>query len=122
MKGLRRLEILLLTAACAVFGACRNQSINQQTTNSNLAVTQEKPAGGEASVGERSYFRGTIAAGSNSLKIQMTLLRDGERATGSYFYPKLGKNNALNGTIAKEGNADLGEKHDHSKETRVFPR
>jgi len=120
MKGLRRLEILLLTAACAVFGACRKQSINQQTTNSNLAVTQEKPAGGEASVGERSYFRGTIAAGANNLKIELTLLRDGERVSGSYFYPKVGKNIELNGTIDKDGNVDLREKDDGGKETGVF--
>src|SRR5436853_6935764 len=120
MKGLRRLEILLLTAACAIFGACRKQSINQQTANSNLAVTQEKPAGGEASVGERSYFRGTIAAGANNLKIEMTLVRDGERVSGSYFYPKVGKNIELNGTIDKEVNIDLREKDDSGKETGVF--
>src|SRR5260370_39741234 len=119
MKGLRRLEILLLTAACAVFGACRNQSINQQTTNSNLAVTQEKPAGGEASVGERSYFRGTSAAGSNSLKIEMTLVRDGERATGRDFYPKVGKNIELKWTMDKEGNVELRAEDASGKETAV---
>jgi len=31
----------------------------------------------------------------------MTLLRDGERLTGTYFYPKVGKNIALGGTIDK---------------------
>ena len=121
MKGLKRFEILLLTAACAVSGACRKQSVpQQQTANSNLAVTQEKPAGGEASVGERSYFRGTIAAGANNLKIEMTLVRDGERATGSYFYPKVGKNIELNGSIDKDGNLELREKDDSGKETGVF--
>src|SRR5256884_551401 len=121
MKGLKRFEILLLTAACAVSGACRKPSVpQQQTANGNLAVTQEKPAGGEASVGERSYFRGTIAAGANSLKIEMTLVRDGERVSGSYFYPKVGKNIELNGTIDKDGNVDLREKEDSGKETGVF--
>src|SRR5260370_12567018 len=50
----------------------------------------------------------------------MGLLRDGERATGSYFYPKVGKNIELNGTIDKEGNVDLREKDDSGKETGVF--
>ncbi len=112
------LPILVVIASAA----CRRQSqtVPQQTANSNLAVTQEKPAGGEASVGERSYFRGTIAAGSNHLKIEMTLLRDGERVSGTYFYPKVGKNIELSGMIDKDGNLELREKDDSGKETGVF--
>src|SRR6266446_7099324 len=117
-----RKTILILLPIVVVIGsvACRKQSVTQQTTNANLAVTQEKPSGGEASVGERSFFRGTIAAGANNLKIEMTLVRDGERVSGSYFYPKVGKNIELNGTIDKEGNIDLREKDDSGKETGVF--
>ncbi len=112
------LPILVVIASAA----CRRQSqtVPQQTANSNLAVTQEKPAGGEASVGERSYFRGTIAAGSNHLKIEMTLLRDGERVSGTYFYPKVGKNIELSGMIDKDGNLELRVKDDSGKETGVF--
>src|SRR5256884_4174283 len=120
MKVRKTILFLLPTVVVIGSAACRKQSVTQQTTNTNLAVTQEKPAGGEASVGERSYFRGTIAAGANNLKIEMTLGRDGERATGSYFYPKVGKNIELNGTIDKDGNVDLREKDDSGKETGVF--
>src|SRR5438874_4244700 len=119
----RKINLILLPFVVVMAAAaCRrqSQSVPQQTTNSNLAVTQEKPAGGEASVGERSYFRGTIAAGANNLKIEMTLVRDGERVSGTYFYPKVGKNIELNGTIDKEGNIDLREKDDSGKETGVF--
>jgi len=122
MKTRKIILILLPIVVVIASAACRRQPqpVPQPTANSNLAVTQEKPAGGEASVGERSYFRGTIAAGSNKLKIEMILLRDGERITGSYFYPKVGKNIELNGTIDKEGNIDLREKDDSGKETGVF--
>ena len=119
----RKITLILLPFVVAMASAaCRRQpqSGPQQTTNSNLALTQEKPAGGEASVGERSFFRGTIAAGANNLKIEMTLVRDGDRATGSYFYPKVGKNIELNGTIDNDGNVDLREKDDSGKETGVF--
>ena len=118
----RKINLILLPIVVVIASAaCRrqSQSVPQPTANSNLAVTQEKPAGGEASVGERSYFRGTIA-GANNLKIEMTLVRDGERVSGSYFYPKVSKNIELNGTIDKDGNVDLREKDDSGKETGVF--
>ena len=121
MKTRKIILILLPIGVVIASGACRKQSQSvPQTTNSNLAVTQEKPAGGEASVGERSYFRGTIAAGANNLKIEMTLVRDGERVSGSYFYPKVGKNIELNGTVDKDANVDLREKDDSGKETGIF--
>ena len=121
MKTRKIILILLPIGVVIASGACRRQSQSvPQTTNSNLAVTQEKPAGGEASVGERSYFRGTIAAGANNLKIEMTLVRDGERVSGSYFYPKVGKNIELNGTVDKDANVDLREKDDSGKETGIF--
>ena len=121
MKTRKIILILLPIGVVIASGACRRQSQSvPQSTNSNLAVTQEKPAGGEASVGERSYFRGTIAAGANNLKIEMTLVRDGERVSGSYFYPKVGKNIELNGTVDKDANVDLREKDDSGKETGIF--
>src|SRR5438034_6998820 len=119
----RKINLILLPIVVVIASAaCRqqSQSVPQPTANSNLAVTQEKPAGGEASVGERSYFRGTIAAGANNLKIEMTLGRDGERVSGSYFYPKVGKNIELNGTVDKDANVDLREKDDSGKETGIF--
>ena len=50
----------------------------------------------------------------------MTLLRDGERLTGTYFYPKVGKNIDLSGAIDKDGNVSLNESDDSGKQTGVF--
>src|SRR5437016_14031088 len=122
MKTRKIILLLLPLVVVIASAACRRQPqpVPQSTANSTLAVTQEKPAGGEASVGERTYFRGTIAAGANNLKIEMTLVRDGERVSGSYFYPKVGKNIELNGTVDKDANVDLREKDDSGKETGIF--
>src|SRR3989442_2283147 len=121
MKTRKIILILLPIGVVIASGACRRQSQSvPQSTNSNLAVTQEKPAGGEASVGERTYFRGTIAAGANNLKIEMTLVRDGERVSGSYFYPKVGKNIDLKGTVDKSGNVELRESDESGKDTGIF--
>jgi hypothetical protein len=49
----------------------------------------------------------------------MTLVRDGERVSGTYFYPRIGKNIDLKGTI-KDGNVDLRESDETGKETGVF--
>src|SRR5260221_10199850 len=50
----------------------------------------------------------------------MTLVRDGERLTGTYFYPKVGKNIAFGGTIDKAGNVELKETDGNGKETGQF--
>jgi hypothetical protein len=116
--------ILILLTIVALIGStsCRKQlttTAPPPNTNSNSAVAPEESGGGEASVGEKFLFRGTIAAGSNNLRIEMNLVRDGE-VTGTYFYPKVGKNIALNGSIDKDGTLELREKDDSGKETGVF--
>ena len=80
-------------------------------------MTQDAPITGVATNGEKFYFRGTIG---DHLRIEMSLLRDGERLTGSYFYPKVGKNIALSGTIDKDGNVSISESDDSGKQTGVF--
>jgi hypothetical protein len=50
----------------------------------------------------------------------MTLVRDGDRLTGTYFYPKVGKNITLGGTIDKAGNVELKESGESGKDTGVF--
>jgi len=80
-------------------------------------MTQDAPVTGVATNGEKFYFRGTIG---DHLRIEMSLLRDGERLTGSYFYPKVGKNIALSGTIDKDGNVSISESDDSGKQTGVF--
>ena len=118
MKNHNWIVLLVLAIAIMTMGACRKQPApSQQNANSNATPTaQDVPASGAATSGEKFYFRGTIA----SLKIEVTLLRDGERVTGSYFYPKVGKNIELRGTIDKNGSLDLRESDESGKETGVF--
>ena len=118
MKNNSRIVLLGLVIAVIALGACRKQPAErQQNANSNAAMTQDAPVSGAATNGEKFYFRGMIAG---NLRIEMTLLRDGERLTGNYFYPKVGKSIALTGTIDKEGNVSIGESDDSGKQTGVF--
>jgi len=114
----RRLLSFFLVIALSALGACRKQPAQlQQSANNNAAMTQDAPITGVATNGEKFYFRGTIG---DHLRIEMSLLRDGERLTGSYFYPKVGKNIALSGTIDKDGNVSISESDDSGKQTGVF--
>src|SRR6266851_5034235 len=118
MKNDNRIVFLVLVIAVITLGACRKQPAQrQQNANSNAAITQDTPVSGTATNGEKFYFHGTIAG---NLRIEMTLLRDGERLTGTYFYPKVGKNIALSGTIDKDGNVSISESDDSGKQTGVF--
>ena len=73
--------------------------------------------GGKAMTGDKYFFHGRIAG---TLAIEMTLTRDGDRLTGTYLYPKVGKSINLAGTIDKGGNIELKESDDSGKETGVF--
>jgi hypothetical protein len=117
MKNRRRLVSVLLISALIVFSACRKQASKEQTANSNNATTPEGPFGGKAQTGDKFYFRGMIAG---NLSIEMTLVRDGDRLTGTYFYPKVGKSIALAGTIDKTGNVELKETDESGKDTGQF--
>ncbi len=115
MKTNLKTTLLLLTAV-ALFGACRKSTTNQ-TPNSNLASpVQETISGGAAPTGEKFYFRGSIA----NLSIEMTLVRDAGNLTGTYFYPRVGKNIQLKGSIDSGGKLELRESDDTGKDTGVF--
>src|SRR6185436_12098287 len=88
--------VILLT-----LGGCRKKAVNQSAANTNVAPSPEAPFGGQAPAGEKLFFRGTIAG---NLSIEMVLLKDGDRVTGTYMYPKIGKDIALTGSIDKDGN------------------
>ena len=114
-----RTPVLLLFLALALIslGACRKPAGPQPNANSTEAPAHEAPVGGKAMTGDKFYFRGTI--GSN-LAIEMSLTRDGDRLTGTYFYPKVGKNINLGGTIDRDGNVELKETDESGKDTGVF--
>src|SRR5215831_5365061 len=98
---------ILAAALCAlvISTACRKPSRAQQVTAASPGpeVLEEGPVGGTTQVGDKYYFRGTIAG----LSIEMQLLRDGERLRGSYLYPRVGKDITLNGTVDKDNNVTL---------------
>lgn len=108
--------IIIAGIVLLVLSACRKPAANQQAANTN-GPALEAPVGGTASAGEKFFFRGTIAG---NLSIEMVLLRDGERLTGTYFYPRVGKDIALSGTVDKDGNMTLTETDEFGKQTGVF--
>jgi Protein of unknown function (DUF3298)/Deacetylase PdaC len=117
MKQIQVCSALLL-GALAFNVACRRQPAANQPANANTAQNEQvAPAGGAVATGDTFHFRGTIAG---NLRIEMTLIRDGERLSGSYFYPKVGKNIDVKGTIDKDGNVDLKESDESGKQTGVF--
>jgi len=108
--------IIGFLCALLISTACRKQTSVQQPSASPAPVAQDAPVGGVTQVGDKYFFRGTIA----SLSIEMQLLRDGERLTGTYFYPRIGKNITLTGTVDKDNNVTLNEADDSGKQTGVF--
>jgi uncharacterized protein DUF3298/peptidoglycan-N-acetylmuramic acid deacetylase PdaC-like protein len=105
---------VLIAILCST--ACRKQTSVQPPAASPTPVAQDAPISGVTQAGHKYFFRGTIA----SLSIEMQLLRDGERLTGTYFYPRIGKNINLTGTIDKDNNVTLTEADDSGKQTGVF--
>jgi uncharacterized protein DUF3298/peptidoglycan-N-acetylmuramic acid deacetylase PdaC-like protein len=119
MKPKIQLTLLLLLCVIAL-GACRRSATNQNA-NSNAGTPQlDAPVGGSAPAGEKFFFRGTITTGTNTLRIEMALVRDGERLNGNYFYPRVGKNINLNGTVDKSGKVELKETDENGKDTGIF--
>ena len=115
MKNNFRVLIFLLLIA-AIAGACRKQEANKSQANNSTPAPTEAPAGGEAQRGETFLFRGNIA----NLSIEMSLVRDGDRVTGTYFYPRVGKNIAVTGTVNSSGDVELTEADESGKQTGVF--
>jgi hypothetical protein len=115
MKNNSRVLILCLLVA-ATAGACRKQEANKSQANNSTPAATEAPAGGQAQRGDKFLFRGNIA----NLSIEMSLVRDSEQVTGTYFYPRVGKNIALTGTVNSTGEVELTEADDTGKQTGVF--
>jgi hypothetical protein len=107
-----------IIVAVSVSGGCRKTVSEQQAAPSPTPAAQEQaaPLGGTAQVGQKYFFRGTIA----SLSIEMQLVRDGEHLSGTYFYPKVGKNISLSGTVDKDNKVTLNEADETGKQTGVF--
>jgi hypothetical protein len=74
-------------------------------------------AGGIAPSDETRTFRGEIG---DQNRIEMKLVRAGERLTGSYVYEKVGTPINLSGTIDAKGKFTLTETDSSGKQTGVF--
>lgn len=74
-------------------------------------------AGGIAPSDQTRTFRGEIG---NQLKIEMRLVRAGDRLSGNYAYEKVGTNINLNGTVDAKGNFTLSETDASGKQTGAF--
>ena len=117
MKTKISLGILLMIFGIIGLGSCRKSPGNQNANGNAATPAHEPPVGGAAPAAEKFFFRGTIA---NKLRIEMTLVHEGDRLNGNYFYPRVGKNINLNGTIDKSGNIELKETDENGKDTGVF--
>ncbi|MEP6742752.1 MAG: DUF4163 domain-containing protein, partial [bacterium] len=120
MMTSRKQLLLAVTIVCAVsFAACRKASTPQQTPTSPPAISEQyqHPQGGTTPAGETKYFKGSIGS---ALGLQMKLVREGDKLTGTYFYQKVGTKIDVRGTIDSGGNVVLEEFDANGKQTGVF--
>jgi len=118
MKTRQIVSVLLLIGFVAVT-ACKKSSPPNEQPAATPANAQERqhPESGAATVVETRFFSGSIG---NALDLQMKLMREGDKLTGSYLYQKIGKKIDLRGTIDQNGNVALDEFDSAGKQSGVF--
>lgn len=108
----------LLLMMLAVGFACRRTAAPGETSVTSPAAQEYQHAqGGTTVVPEKRFFKGSIGS---ALDLQMKLVREGDKISGSYFYQKVGTRIELKGTIDNEGNMVLEEFDSGGKQTGVF--
>ena len=113
----RSIVLLLLIALFAA--GCRKSSTPAPAAPAP-APTAEQPLnqiGGATPPPLTKHFTGSIGS---TLDLQMKLVREGDKLTGSYFYQKVGTRISLRGTVDKDGNLTLDEFDPSGKQTGVF--
>ncbi|HEX3280823.1 MAG TPA: DUF3298 and DUF4163 domain-containing protein [Pyrinomonadaceae bacterium] len=118
MRFRKPLLILLALIAAYSFAACRKASApaEQSTTSGRPAGESQHPQGGIAPT-ETWYFKGSIGS---ALGLQMKLVREADKLTGTYFYQKVGTKIEVRGTIDSGNNVVLEEFDANGKQTGVF--
>lgn len=116
MKQTIILAAMALIAIAGV-GGCRKNSTSKQASSTTAVTENQHAEGGTKPAGETKHFSGSIGS---ALGLQMKLVREGERLTGSYFYKKVGNPIDVRGTIDKDGNVVLEEFDANGKQTGVF--
>ena len=115
----KQLLLVLPLIAFVSIAACRKHATPSDQTATSPADNSERqhPEGGVTTAVETKFFKGSIGS---ALGLQMKLVREGEKLTGSYFYQKVGKKIEVRGAIDKDGNTTLEEFDANGKQTGVF--
>lgn len=119
MNSDKQMFMAVALIACLSVGACRKTSApgEQSNTGSPDAAERQHPEGGSATIAETKFFTGSIGS---ALGLEMKLVREGDKLTGSYFYQKIGKKIDVRGTVDAGGNVTLEEVDPLGKQTGVF--
>jgi hypothetical protein len=110
---------LALISACSS-SACRKTPTPAGQTPASPPVPSEQyqhPQGGITPASDPKYFKGSIGS---TLGLQMKLVREGDRLSGTYFYQKVGTKIDVRGTIDGGNNVVLEEFDAKGKQTGVF--
>src|SRR5687767_1214209 len=117
---MRSRSIVILLLVALVVAGCRKSSAPAPAAPATPPSPAEQPvnvAGGATPPPQTKHFKGSIGS---TLDLQMKLVREGDKLTGSYFYQKVGTRISLRGTVDKDGNLTLEEFDPQGKQTGVF--
>jgi hypothetical protein len=119
MNRLDPLLISFLLLAFISLPACKKTSAPTNQTATNLPASSEaQPAlGGTTPAGQTKHFKGSIGS---TLGLQMKLVREGEKLSGSYSYQKVGTPIEVRGTIDKNGAVVIDEFDSSGTPTGTF--
>jgi hypothetical protein len=119
MNPNKKLSLALALFACFSVTACRKNSApaGPAAVAPTEATDRQHPEGGATTAVETKFFKGSIGA---ALGLQMKLVREGEKLSGSYFYQKSGKKIDVRGSVDAGGNVNLEEFDSSGKQTGVF--
>lgn len=116
-KAKQIIAALLLSAFAGASGCRKTPAPTEQPAPVADSQERQHPESGAATVVETRFFSGSIGS---ALDLQMKLLRESDKLTGSYFYQKVGTKIDLRGTIDQNGNVTLDEFDSAGKQTGVF--
>jgi len=116
---IKLLSLTLSAVAIVSLNGCKKTSAPETKTTASPTPTDQRkqPAGGNTAVREIKYFKGSIGS---TLDLQMKLIRDGDKLSGSYFYQKIGTRIDLRGTVDNGGLVNLEEFDQGGKPTGSF--
>ncbi|HEV7797448.1 MAG TPA: DUF4163 domain-containing protein, partial [Pyrinomonadaceae bacterium] len=119
MNSQKQLLVALALVAFFGVGGCRKTSAPNEPTAAapTDATERQHPEGGVTVPAETKFFKGSIGSATG---LQMKLVREGEKLSGSYSYQKIGKKIDVRGNVDQGGNVTLEEFDTSGKQTGVF--